>query len=783
MARVFQVAALLLVGLYAVLPAEEVKESPVLPGHSAHGEVFNEGPRQKAYLMNTVSRTPFPVTTKVPLVQAFVEQGVAQVHGYWYFEAERSFRQAATLDPDCAIAYWGMALANFKNAKRAKGFLAEAVERKDRASKREAMYIDALNIYFNGKGNADERMKNYVKALHDISRAYPDDIEALALYGHELYQNRAKLKKSYEEVEGVLQLVLAREPMHPVHHYIIHLWDNKDPKRALASAAQCGQSAPGIAHMWHMPGHTYSKLKRYEDAVWQQEASARVDHAHMMRDGVMPDQIHNFAHNNEWLIRNLINIGRVDDAVALAKNMIELPRHPKYNTLTKGSANFGRQRLFEVLVRYELWGDLLALAEAPYLEPTDRETEQIKRLYHVGVAAAQTGKLDLAREALADLEKQLEAKKKAEAAKKNEPKKEEPKEEPKKDEPKEGDPKGDEPRKDEPGREEPRKDEPKEQEPKKEEPKPAPRQQPGRPRVNPEVQQLTRAIAAIKGHLAVGAKDYKEAIKQLRAGGEDGLYIASIQARAGETDAAIKAAQAYVNSRENQVQPLAGLIEIFWHAGKKEEARKSFDDLRRISGSIQFGSPVFARLAPIAKELGLPEDWRVKQGPLPDTGDRPDLADLGPFRWQPSPAPEWELLDASGSPHRLRDYHGKPVVVIFYLGYGCLHCAEQIEAFAKVTEQFRDAGIEVIGISTDDLDGLKVSLEKYKGGAFPFPLVSNAKLEVFKTYRAFDDFENLPLHGTFLIDPQGMVRWQDTGAEPFMDAGFLLTEAKRLLAK
>ncbi|MDB5293869.1 MAG: bcp 5 [Phycisphaerales bacterium] len=88
-------------------------------------------------------------------------------------------------------------------------------------------------------------------------------------------------------------------------------------------------AAPGIAHMWHMPGHVYSDLQRYEDAAWQQEASARVDHAYMMRDRVMPYQIHNYAHNNESCIRDLTYVGRVHDAIALAKNMIELPRNPK----------------------------------------------------------------------------------------------------------------------------------------------------------------------------------------------------------------------------------------------------------------------------------------------------------------------------------------------------------------------------------------------------------------------------------------------------------------------
>src|SRR6056300_1899079 len=106
--------------------------------------------------------------------------------------------------------------------------------------------------------------------------------------------------------------------------------------------------------MWHMPGHIYSKLKRYQDAAWQQEASARVDHSHMIRTRLMPDEIHNFAHNNEWLIRNLIFVGRVNEAIDQAKNLTSLPQHPRYNSLEKrGSQKFGRQRLLQVLTEYE----------------------------------------------------------------------------------------------------------------------------------------------------------------------------------------------------------------------------------------------------------------------------------------------------------------------------------------------------------------------------------------------------------------------------------------------
>ena len=77
--------------------------------------------------MKGMPKVNFPVTTKKPKCQAFFNQGLGQLHGFWNLEAERSFRQAAVIDPACAMAYWGMARANLGNEKRAKGFIAEAV--------------------------------------------------------------------------------------------------------------------------------------------------------------------------------------------------------------------------------------------------------------------------------------------------------------------------------------------------------------------------------------------------------------------------------------------------------------------------------------------------------------------------------------------------------------------------------------------------------------------------------------------------------------------------------
>ena len=173
--------------------------------------------------------------------------------------------------------------------------------------------------------------------------------------------------------------------MHPAHHYRIHLWDDEKAENALALRGPVRADVAGHRpHVAHAGAHLFARRKRYDDACWQQEASARVDHAHMMRDRVLPDQIHNFAHNNEWLIRDMIFVGRMRDAIDLAKNMSSCRGIPSTTRSTKGSANFGRMRLFEVLTRFELWDELIALCDTPYLEPTDNDDEQVKRLRHLG---------------------------------------------------------------------------------------------------------------------------------------------------------------------------------------------------------------------------------------------------------------------------------------------------------------------------------------------------------------------------------------------------------------
>ena len=727
-------------------------ENGVKPGHSYHGEAFNEGPRRGAYLMGTTGNVSLPITTKDPQAQAFFNQGVGQLHGFWYFEAERSFRQAVQLDHDCAMAYWGMTLANVNNLKRAKSFIEEAVKRKGNVSERERMYIEALDAWYKADIGDEKkkkaRIQNYVKVLEDLVHKFPEDLEARALLSLTLWQGRSELSiPSYFAIDALMNSVLAVNPMHPVHHYRIHLWDNDKAKQAVNSAERSGLSAPGIAHMWHMSGHTYSDLKQYFDAAWHQEASARTDHAYMMRDVIFPDAIHNFAHNNEWLVRNLEHLGRAHDAIALSRNSIELPRHPRLNSFPGGkSAHFGRLRLYETYSRFELWDALISDSRTQYLGPVEEHSELVKRKRMLGRAYFRKGDPESGKAQLASLENRLKHVKqetesavdRAVAKARFEGK----------------DAKGVE----------------------------AAENQAKQP-TNEKIRVLERAIDELQGYVLLNEGKPAEALVRLKkASGLPDDYLAEVEFLAGKKDEALKGVKSFADNNKNEVVPLAALVQMQWRHEKKDDARQTFEKLREISGAVDLDVAPFSRLAPIAAELGYPADWRKPKPVAANAADLPDLASLGPIHWSPPPAKDWSLPDAAGKTHTLASYHGRPVIVIFYLGFACLHCAEQLQAFAPRLAEFEKAGISLVAVSTDNLEDLKKSHERYKkDGVFPFPLVSDDALAAFKQYHAYDDFEKVPLHGTFLIDGEGRIRWHDIGAEPFMDVNFVLKESRRLL--
>ncbi|MDR3401617.1 MAG: redoxin domain-containing protein [Chthoniobacter sp.] len=723
-------------------------DDKLIPGHSSNGEAFNEGPRQAAVLMEGTGNVSFPVTTGNPLAQKFFTQGVGQLHGFWYFEAERSFRQVAALDPECAIAYWGMAMANINNPKRAADFMKLAVAKKDKASRREQVWIEAFSKFFvDSKADENARRSALVHSLEDLIYEFPDDLEAKAFLVVQLWDNKQHglALPSRLAVDALARQVLAVNPMHPIHHYLIHLWNGADgDKRAIAAAAHCGQSAPAIAHMWHMSGHTFSNLHRYADAAWQQEASARVDHAYMAAARIMPEQIHNYAHNNDWLVKNLDYVGRVHDAIDLAKNMIELPRLGP----NQGNAyDMGRERLLSTLVTYELWDDLIALHDTMYLAPAENPVNETKRLTAFGIAYFKRGDTTHGEETLTALQTVLKKAREervtaADAA------------------------------------------EAKAQADKKSDDEIARAMANAMRGFTYRISTAEAAIAEVQLYRALS--DGKlDAAKPLLDKARDipAERKARILFTLGDETGAVKVAREASDADPAQVQPLANLANLLWQSKQPDAARETFEKLHKLSANIDLDMPIFDRLAPIIADLKLPTDWRAPTVVASDVGVRPDIKTLGPFRWHPYPAPAWSLADQHEQFQTLAGYHGKPVLVVFYLGSGCARCIEQLNILAPLTHDFTAAGISIVAVSRDSPDGLQRTFEKSKeANGFPFPILSDVSLDTFKSYRAYDDFEHMPLHGAFLIDGQGQVRWQNISYQPFREAQWLLAEAKRLLS-
>ena len=720
-------------------------------GHSVAGEAFDEGPRQAAVLLPGVAGLcRFPVTTTSAEAQQFFDQGVVQLHGFWFLEAERSFRQVLKLDPDCAMAWWGMAMANVENPKRAKMLMADGMAKKrDHLTPRENAWMQSLSdFYEQRKGGDDEkaRLRNLVRDWEQIVTDHPDDIEAKAFLVGRIWRSDAYAGikvGSHLSVDALAREVLAKAPQHPgIHHYRIHLWNGEKDERALDSADALGAAAPGIAHNWHMPGHTYSALKRYADAAWQQEASARVDHAHMARFRVLPDEIHNYAHNNGWLVEDYVYLGRAQDALALAKNLIELPRIPRGKTggnvatqdWNRDGSSFaeGRRRLLWALSTLELWKEVADLAPTPYLASVGDEREDVEIARLTGLAAFATGdtlgglrKLVALHERENDLQKKRDAAV-ADAEKQNREGGKNPEEI-------------------------------------------ARAKEQAAQNFNDPINRVREALAELGVAEKLAAGDLatvRARLPELR--GVPDTRLAAYHAAAGDLARALEIAQRAASGAPGQWMPAQRHAAILEQALAKARAE---------GWDVWDGWDSRAR----ETELAAARDQAAAAQKPSALAGRPPLDSLGPAHWSPFPAPAWSLAGLDGQTRSSADLAGKAYVLVFFLGRECTHCMEQLNSLAPHAAAFAGAGLPLHAVSLDSAEGLKATLAK-DGKTFPFPLFSDEKHEAFRAFRAYDDFEGQPLHGVFVVDAQGLVRWQHISFEPFMKSEFLLEEAKRLLA-
>ncbi|MGH7191995.1 MAG: alkyl hydroperoxide reductase, partial [Candidatus Saccharimonadales bacterium] len=333
----------------------------------------------------------------------------------------------------------------------------------------------------------------------------------------------------------------------------------------------------------------------------------------MMRDRVLPDQIHNYAHNNDWLVENLAFAGRAREAIDLAKNLVELPRHPRYNTLGgSGSSRLGRHRLFEFLAQYELWDELIALSKTPYLERTEIEDEQVR--FHRAVGAAWLAKADLtqAKAQIAALREMLAKLKDEQTKAANEA-------------------------------------ETKARADKKPDDQVAKAKTDAAGRLNGRIENIESALHDLHGRWALAGGDIAGANDHFaKAKGLEKEFLSRVALQARDQGKAEQLAREAVESGKGRVYPLANYVEVLDWCGKAAEAGEAFRKLQSLSGTIDMQAPIFERLTALAPKLGLPADWRAAYKPAEDVGERPELDSLGSFRWRPSPAPDWTLADVQG---------------------------------------------------------------------------------------------------------------------------------------
>lgn len=284
-----------------------------------------------------------PVTTVNNQAQKFFNQGLAYMYAFNHVEATRSFKQAAQIDPQMAMAYWGVALSLGSNYNvpadgpsliEAYSNVQKAVSLAPKASEHDRAYIEALSKRYSADLQADQRKLavDYKNAMRELTKNFPDDLDAATLYAEsmmnlhpwELWSLDGKPNEDTLEIVAVLESVLRRNPNHSgANHYYIHAVEaSTNAERALPSAARLGKIAPKAGHLVHMPSHVYIRTGDYYQAAKSNMDAIAVDREYIARsgnDGLYPAMYYN--HNIHFLAAASAMNGRYADSIKSAREL------------------------------------------------------------------------------------------------------------------------------------------------------------------------------------------------------------------------------------------------------------------------------------------------------------------------------------------------------------------------------------------------------------------------------------------------------------------------------
>jgi len=321
--------------------------------------------------------------TATPEAQMWFDQGLNLNHDFWDYESARAFEQAVRVDPNCAMCYWGLYLAESMRSNDdhyADESLNKAVSLKNRAGKSERLYIEASAAGSaasrNKKGKSDDGDSVEVKILRKLVKRSPDDLQAQIFLAWALddgYDDDGNPKKGTKETLSMLQAVLKEDPDNSAaNHYWIHAVEaSPKPEQALRSAETLGRLAPTSGHMVHMPGHIFYRTGDYASADKSFAASTVADETYMQTQHVTVDDDWNYVHNLMYHIANLMEEGRLSDATALSARLTGA-RGQFSATLYIGSPRDSMARLdprLPVALRSADWPRVLEMLKAAPAQP------------------------------------------------------------------------------------------------------------------------------------------------------------------------------------------------------------------------------------------------------------------------------------------------------------------------------------------------------------------------------------------------------------------------------
>ena len=380
--RITVAAAIL--GLTSLTPTFPQQGAACHKGHIDAGYKMTPMPPPK--LMQGLGQTTLKITTRSPEAQAYFSQGLALTHCFWEFEAYRAFKEAARLDPDAAMAWWGI-------VESTKGFPAMEEETKaarekikklmDKASEHEKLYLHAQQ--------AEGKM--YLQDIETIVENYPDDLDAqafLGLWTSHGYDEDGKPLTGQAEARAILEKLLLLHPDNAAaNHYLIHVVEaGPHPEYALHSADVLAKLAPASGHMVHMPGHIYFKMGDQARARESFLAAMHVEEEYMEREHVSVVDNWNYPHNISYLIASDAEAGRYREALEMAAKLDNLPvvtarafANPRF-AIKEGSTTARLQ------IRFGKWQDV---AEHPIVLGDETLAGEPARAYRDGLRAYAAG--------------------------------------------------------------------------------------------------------------------------------------------------------------------------------------------------------------------------------------------------------------------------------------------------------------------------------------------------------------------------------------------------------